>query len=252
MLGWAILKGKLLTHVSEKINMSSGIYQITNIINNKIYIGSSSNIEKRWKKHKTELNTKNHHSKHLENAWHLYGHDKFKFSVLEVIHNTNDLLSREQHYLDYYKPYLEENGYNVCHIAGSTIGIKRTENERIVLSKHFNNKSCLSFDAAEEIRTKYASGNYSHRSLAKEYNTSKTTIKEIIYYKRWNLNNVPENKERNTKKINSGVRVLSNEQIDEIIKLKPTLTLKELSIKFNVKVGVITRIVYNKKFIKTE
>ena len=33
-----------------------GIYKIENIINNKVYIGSSNNIERRWKEHKRLLN----------------------------------------------------------------------------------------------------------------------------------------------------------------------------------------------------
>ena len=32
--------------------MSCGIYKITNLLNNKVYIGQSINIEERWKKHK--------------------------------------------------------------------------------------------------------------------------------------------------------------------------------------------------------
>ena len=34
----------------------SGIYQIKNTQNNKIYIGSSTNFSMRWKKHKYDLN----------------------------------------------------------------------------------------------------------------------------------------------------------------------------------------------------
>ena len=40
--------------------MSSGVYIITNIINNKIYIGSTINFSKRWKKHKQHLNNNKH------------------------------------------------------------------------------------------------------------------------------------------------------------------------------------------------
>ena len=34
--------------------MSCGIYKITNLINNKVYIGQSQNIEHRWIAHKSE------------------------------------------------------------------------------------------------------------------------------------------------------------------------------------------------------
>lgn len=40
--------------------MSCGIYKITNLINNKIYIGQSVNIEARWKGHiRNSKNIKN-------------------------------------------------------------------------------------------------------------------------------------------------------------------------------------------------
>ena len=40
--------------------IKSGIYKIENIINNKIYIGSSKNIIKRFNQHKYELRNYNH------------------------------------------------------------------------------------------------------------------------------------------------------------------------------------------------
>ena len=38
----------------------------------------------------------------------------------------------------------------------------------------------LTFEQAEEIRTKYNTGNYSQRSLAKEYNTSQSNIFNML------------------------------------------------------------------------
>ena len=39
--------------------MSCGIYKITNKINQKIYIGKSIRIERRWSEHKAEINNLN-------------------------------------------------------------------------------------------------------------------------------------------------------------------------------------------------
>ena len=46
--------------------MSIGIYKITNILNGKIYIGQSVDIEKRWSTHRAELKN-NYHYKHVYN-----------------------------------------------------------------------------------------------------------------------------------------------------------------------------------------
>lgn len=86
-----------------------GIYKIENIINNKVYIGSSNNIERRWKEHKRLLNNNKHHSIKLQRAWNKYGSENFKFSVLEEC-EVDRLLYLEQYYIDKFKSYFA--GYN--------------------------------------------------------------------------------------------------------------------------------------------
>ena len=52
--------------------IKSGIYQIRNKINGKIYIGSSADkkgILQRWKQHVKDLKNNIHHNKHLQTAW---------------------------------------------------------------------------------------------------------------------------------------------------------------------------------------
>lgn len=87
----------------------SGIYKITNKVNNKSYIGSSNNIKRRWKQHINLLNKGEHHSIKLQRAWNKYGQDNFKFEILEEC-DVEKLLYLEQFYIDKYKAYFE--GYN--------------------------------------------------------------------------------------------------------------------------------------------
>ena len=65
--------------------MPAGIYKITNIINNKIYIGESLNIEERWDKHKEDLKNNSHHSYKLQNDYNIYGLDNFDFNIIENV-----------------------------------------------------------------------------------------------------------------------------------------------------------------------
>jgi hypothetical protein len=60
-----------------------GIYQITNKINNKIYIGQSIDIERRWNQHMYGKG-----SVVLMNAITKYGLDNFEFKILETIEFT--------------------------------------------------------------------------------------------------------------------------------------------------------------------
>ena len=72
--------------------MKSGIYQITNKINNKIYIGSSVNIEARWAGHRSDLKNKKHHSRHLQHSWELHGSGAFEFMYMsEVLPRDNSV-----------------------------------------------------------------------------------------------------------------------------------------------------------------
>ena len=93
--------------------IKSGIYKITNLKNKKIYIGSSKDIELRWKDHKKHLNGGYHVNKKLQNAWNFYGEKEFEFTVLEENIKIDKLLDREQFYLDKFKPYLRDIGYNI-------------------------------------------------------------------------------------------------------------------------------------------
>ncbi len=79
---------------------------MTNITNNKTYIGKSlESIEKIWRLHKT-----GHGSKYLSNSIRKYGIENFKFEIIEVIEeNINKI---EIKYIDEFKSYISEYGYN--------------------------------------------------------------------------------------------------------------------------------------------
>jgi group I intron endonuclease len=63
--------------------MSSGIYQITCLVNERRYIGSSVDMRARWRDHRSALVSKRHHNIHIQRAWNKYGADNFSFEVLE-------------------------------------------------------------------------------------------------------------------------------------------------------------------------
>lgn len=83
-----------------------GIYKITNLINGKVYIGQSSNIERRFREHKS-----NSTSEHLRASIQLYGIDNFDFSILEIT-DIEDLDDRERYWIQYYSSNDPEHGYN--------------------------------------------------------------------------------------------------------------------------------------------
>jgi len=117
--------------IAEKYK--SGIYKITNIINNKIYIGSAVNVYIRWKAHIQLLQNNNHHSIYLQNSWNKYGGGNFKFEVIEYVEDNNLLIEKEQYYFDIYKPYNPLYGYNESPTASSPLGVKHTDETKIIM-----------------------------------------------------------------------------------------------------------------------
>lgn len=88
-----------------------GVYKILNTINGKFYIGSSKDIESRWRQHKDALNQEKHGNPHLQCAWNKYKPHSFVFEIIEEC-SPEVQFEREQYYLDTLSPF-DDNGYNV-------------------------------------------------------------------------------------------------------------------------------------------
>ena len=99
----------------ESIPKKSGIYQIRNLVNGKVYVGSSVNMYDRWCEHRSELKHNRHHSQKLQCAYNKYGEHNLIFEVIEQV-DTLELLDKEQYYINLYNSV--ENGYNICKETG--------------------------------------------------------------------------------------------------------------------------------------
>jgi len=76
-----------------------GIYQITNEINGKRYIGMSKNIYKRWVSHFANLRCNIHSNKRLQDDFNLYGITGFAFKILKEVKNVDYLIFFEKVYI---------------------------------------------------------------------------------------------------------------------------------------------------------
>lgn len=110
--------------------MTIGVYKIRNKISGKVYIGSSVNIESRWRDHRATLNSRTHNNRYLTRAWHKYGKDAFEFTIVEVVENEADLIQCEQKWIDTYESYSRRKGYNISKTAYSILGYKFTEEQK--------------------------------------------------------------------------------------------------------------------------
>ena len=94
--------------------IKTGIYKITNLINQKSYIGCALDIEERWKKHKYTYNNKNsrQYNNSLYEAFRKYGLKNFSFEIIELIPERNPviLFQKEKYWIAYFNTFY--NGYN--------------------------------------------------------------------------------------------------------------------------------------------
>ena len=98
----------------------SGVFQVKNIVNNKVLLGSSLNLEGSLNKHKFMLKLGSHTNKALQKDWDEFGADQFAFEILEevkVIDHPNfnlkdELTLLEQIWLEQLEP-VGERGYNL-------------------------------------------------------------------------------------------------------------------------------------------
>lgn len=77
-----------------------GVYQIRNTQNNKLYIGSSVNIDKRRRQHFTDLKNNQHHNIHLQRSYNKCN-DCLVFEFLEPAENPT---VKEQELINSVKP----------------------------------------------------------------------------------------------------------------------------------------------------
>ena len=93
-----------MNEVKKNKKTVSGIYMIWNNVSRKFYIGSSINVYYRWTTHKRLMSIGKHPNIKLQNTFNKHGGDTFEFFVLELVEDKNNLLIREQYWIDFIPP----------------------------------------------------------------------------------------------------------------------------------------------------
>lgn len=159
------------------IYIISGIYKITNLSNNRIYIGESFDIEKRWDKHKNDLICRKHINKGLQKDFDLYGKKYFKFEILQEHKSSHSLLTQAHLIMleDSWIKFYRERGYEIYNVedtlkevlsGNKLLHIAPVEAVRILISQL--QKYTLVFNS---VLNKFV--------FEEEYNSVKTFIKSL-------------------------------------------------------------------------
>jgi group I intron endonuclease len=97
----------------------TGIFQVKNLVNNKILIGSSKNLPGRINRFKFGLKYGTENNKELNNDYKKYGEENFSFDIIDELKPkddpaydyTEDLKVLEEMWIEKLQPF-NERGYN--------------------------------------------------------------------------------------------------------------------------------------------
>lgn len=178
----------------ESIPKKSGIYQIRNLVNGKIYVGSSINLHVRELSHFNSLKRNDHANEKLQRAYNKYGLDKLIFEVLEYV-EKDKLLEREQYYIDTLNAVNE--GYNICPLAVHSVDYTWAPAQRKsrcgagnpMYGKHHSEEHKKRISESEKGRIPWNKGRKmteSERLQVREYNGKSKRVQcietEIIFF----------------------------------------------------------------------
>ena len=100
---------------------SAGVFQVKNVVNGKVLLGSSLNLDGPLNGHRFMLEISGHTNKALQKEWNEFGANKFVFEILEVgkvndddpnFNLDDELTLLEQIWLEKLQPF-GERGYNI-------------------------------------------------------------------------------------------------------------------------------------------
>jgi group I intron endonuclease len=163
------------------------LYKITNLINDKNYIGQTKNPKARWTRHKSSYKFAIH------KAIRKYGSNNFIFDIIATCKNQNDANELEILLIEQYQSHISTGrGYNMSKGGGfcqpedyaSRKGKKLTKEHKIKLSisktgalnPNYGKPSPKAFDLTQKQIDIIKTNQHSQRELAKMFGVSRSKI----------------------------------------------------------------------------
>jgi len=221
----------------------SGVYKIENVLNGKVYVGSSKDIYTRFYQHKNLLNKNKHHCRYLQHSWNQHGEKSFTFEIIEITNQEQKTLqTREQYYMDVLKCYNPDFGFNS---SKNSISPKC---DFATLRDLKDGKYKISKNSFEEILYYLCKTKMSIPKIAKTLNVCERTIYQI-YFK---VNYKELTKDciflpRENKGEDSSQAKLTEEIVIKIIKLlQEDVYIVDISKMFNISNNMVSDILHHK------
>lgn len=161
-----------------------GVYLITNTRDDRRYAGSTANLTRRIRDHKSDLRNGRHKNKRLQQAWDEYGEDAFNFSIMErksVPDGRKEaaqvLANCEQWWFDELQIDITHD-FNMAPVAGSNLGFKHSEESRTLMSQSKKGRTFT-----DEQRARMSIGHMGNPSNTGKKASPETRAKQSVAHK---------------------------------------------------------------------
>ena len=191
------------------------VYQIFNTLNGKIYIGKTSNFNRRLKTHIriAEVGKEIYKEKFqlIHSAINKY-RSNMEFSIIQSFLLEKDAFSAEMYWINYFNSNNPKFGYNLTKGGEGSSGLKLSpqhkakllvvnvgkitpKSTKLKISKSVtklnqvgenNPNASITNEKANTIRNMYATGNYNQTQLGSIFNITQSTVSLILNNKRYN------------------------------------------------------------------
>jgi len=165
----------------------TGIYLIKNLISNKVYIGQSTDIKRRYSEHLRASfpeiyiqKNKRDNNTPIHLAINKYGKENFELVILEECDREN-LNDKEIYWINYYCSNDKNKGYNISSGGQKTFGLKG----------EFHSQAKLTQKQVNEIIVLLKTTDLSTKDIANRYKITSSSVSNINTGKSWfNENNI--------------------------------------------------------------
>lgn len=225
--------------INEATTNESGIYKLINTKNSKVYVGSTINLKRRLISHFNSLEGNAHENSYLNRSYNK-SKDYFYFEIIEYVPNDNNLLKREQYWMDFYKSFKRVNGYNLSPTAGNNLGYKHSDKQKRnnSLAKRGVFAS-ITEEQARNIKIKLSEG-VSIKTISEELNIKYGVVRSIKRGSTWSYLLPELDLSENLK-----AKLTESDVIEIKKRLKNGEKLKEISELYKVKERTIRAIKNN-------
>lgn len=163
------------------------IYKATNLVNNKIYIGQTSNtVEHRKGQHFRDARCAKRPNVYFHEAINKYGEESFVFEQIDSADTQEDGDIKERYWIKYYNSNNSEHGYNMD--SGGRSGCTKSAETKIKIGETTKEK-WKNPVIADKMREGLQKGTETMKKNAKKYPFQCPVCNKVFYYEKHIANN---------------------------------------------------------------